>query len=304
MVELRIDPELEQMIFPLTKEEFEQLEENIVNDGEVYEPIIVWNGVIVDGHNRWKIIQKHPKIPFQTKSMEFCCKDEAIDWALAKQLGRRNITDEQRTELIGKKYKIRKKLAGNTVSERTDKGQFQSAQNEHNGKDGNRTAAVMARELGVGRETVKRAEKFANGIGELRKDNPEVATKILNGGSGVSKKDVMQYPDLSDEEKKEFVDNVINPKPKSRKTISAEEMKLRKQIEEDAIKARDKSVSVEFTIEMLIESIQISGKEYVNILKNSLVENSVLLVDENRKLISDEITSIVTQIEKIKELVK
>lgn len=300
MVELRIDPELEQMIFPLTKEEFEQLEENIVNDGEVYEPIIVWNGVIVDGHNRWKIIQKHPEIPFQTKSMEFKSKDEAVDWALAKQLGRRNLTDEQKTELIGKKYAIRKRMAI-----RNEKGQFSpSAQNEHTDKDGNRTAAVMARELGVGRETVKRAEKFANGIGELRKDNPEVATKILNGGSGVSKKDVMQYPDLSDEEKKEFVDNVINPKPKSRKTISAEEMKLRKQIEEDAIKARDKSVSVEFTIEMLIESIQISGKEYVNILKNSLVENSVLLVDENRKLISDEITSIVIQIEKIKELVK
>ena len=45
MIELRVDPELEQMIFPLTKEEFEQLEENIISDGEVYEPIIVWNGV-------------------------------------------------------------------------------------------------------------------------------------------------------------------------------------------------------------------------------------------------------------------
>lgn len=300
MIELRIDQELEQMIFPLTKEEFEQLEENIVNDGEVYEPIIVWNGVIVDGHNRWRIIQKHPEIPFHTKSMEFKSKDEAVDWALAKQLGRRNLTDEQKTELIGKKYAIRKRMAI-----RNEKGQFSpSAQNEHTDKDGNRTAAVMARELGVGRETVKRAEKFANGIGELRKDNPEVATKILNGGSGVSKKDVMQYPDLSDEEKKEFVDNVINPKPKSRKTISAEEMKLRKQIEEDAIKARDKSYYAEFTIEMLVESIQISGKEYVSILKNSLVENSILLVGENRKLVSDEIASIVVQIEQIKELVK
>lgn len=89
-----------------------------------------------------------------------------------------------------------------------------------------------------------------------------------------------------------------------KKTLSEEEIQLRKQIEEDAIKARDKSVCVEFTIDMLIESIQISGKEYVNILKNSLVENSILLVNENRKLIADEITSIVEQIEKIKELVK
>ena len=46
----KVDPEFRDKIPPLTDAEFEQLKENILRDGEVYEPICVWNGVIVDGH--------------------------------------------------------------------------------------------------------------------------------------------------------------------------------------------------------------------------------------------------------------
>ena len=61
-MELRIDPEFESKIPPLSAEEFRQLEENILSDGIVINPIIVWNGVIVDGHNRFHILEKHPHI--------------------------------------------------------------------------------------------------------------------------------------------------------------------------------------------------------------------------------------------------
>ena len=52
---LTIDPEFRDKIPPLTETEYAQLRENILADGEVYEPIVVWNGTIIDGHNRWKI---------------------------------------------------------------------------------------------------------------------------------------------------------------------------------------------------------------------------------------------------------
>ena len=45
-MELRIDPEFEGKIPPLTAEEFQQLENNILADGVVINPIIVWDGVI------------------------------------------------------------------------------------------------------------------------------------------------------------------------------------------------------------------------------------------------------------------
>ena len=84
---LRVEKEFQEKIPPLTEAEFEQLRENILNDGEVYEPIAVWNGIIVDGHNRWKVIQEHPKIPYKIREMDFADKWAAFDWMYQKQLG-------------------------------------------------------------------------------------------------------------------------------------------------------------------------------------------------------------------------
>ena len=61
-MQLRIDPEFESRIPPLTDDEFEQLEENILADGIIISPIIVWGEIIIDGHNRFRIVEKHPHI--------------------------------------------------------------------------------------------------------------------------------------------------------------------------------------------------------------------------------------------------
>ncbi len=71
-MELRTDPEFESKIPPLTDEEFQQLETNILADGVVISPIIVWNGVIVDGHNRYRIVSRHPEIPFTYLRKSLC----------------------------------------------------------------------------------------------------------------------------------------------------------------------------------------------------------------------------------------
>ena len=60
---LKIDPEFQGKIPPLTFEELNQLEANILRDGRIINPIIVWQGLIVDGHNRFIIAKKHPEIP-------------------------------------------------------------------------------------------------------------------------------------------------------------------------------------------------------------------------------------------------
>ena len=61
---LKIDPEFQGKIPPLTFEELNQLESNILRDGRIINPIIVWQGLIVDGHNRFTIAKKHPVNPF------------------------------------------------------------------------------------------------------------------------------------------------------------------------------------------------------------------------------------------------
>ena len=55
MINLKIDPEFQSQIPPLTDDEFKQLEENILKEGKLLSPLIVWNNTLVDGHNRYAI---------------------------------------------------------------------------------------------------------------------------------------------------------------------------------------------------------------------------------------------------------
>ena len=59
---LKIDPEFQSKIPPLTFEELNLLETNILEEGRILSPLIVWNGLIVDGHNRFAILKNHPEI--------------------------------------------------------------------------------------------------------------------------------------------------------------------------------------------------------------------------------------------------
>ena len=111
MINLKIDPEFQSQIPPLTDDEFKQLEENILKEGKLLSPLIVWNNTLVDGHNRYAILQKHPEIYFSTMPLRFENREEAIAWICRNQLGRRNLSPEQKRYLLGKQYEAEKKAA-------------------------------------------------------------------------------------------------------------------------------------------------------------------------------------------------
>ncbi len=103
----------------MTDEEFQQLEENILSEGEVLSPLIVWGNILVDGHNRYKILQQHPEIPYTTRSISCTCetREDVLAWICKHQLGRRNLTPEQKKFLIGKQYHSEKNpLVGETMA--------------------------------------------------------------------------------------------------------------------------------------------------------------------------------------------
>ncbi len=58
--ELFIDPEFEARCPPLTEDEFRQLEKNILEEGLILMPLIIWDNTIIDGHNRYRIDKNIP----------------------------------------------------------------------------------------------------------------------------------------------------------------------------------------------------------------------------------------------------
>lgn len=206
MTELRIDPVFRDKIPPLSPDEFAKLEENILADGEVREPLVVWNGTIIDGHHRWQIIQKNPEIPYTTKEMDFANKWAAIVWMCHNQLGRRNVSDEQRTVLIGEAYKAQKQIhGGERGTSRGDDGRFTASdQSGHLPKEG-KTKAVVAKQFGVGSTTVQRAENFVDGLDAAEAVSPGFKSAVLSGEVKAPKKVIAEIRRMEPERKAEVV---------------------------------------------------------------------------------------------------
>jgi N6-adenosine-specific RNA methylase IME4 len=95
---MKILQELESLIPPLSNEEFKQLERNILEEG-IREPLITWNNILIDGHNRYRIAQEHD-INYETLEKEFENLNDVKIWMVNNQLGRRNLQDFVRGELF------------------------------------------------------------------------------------------------------------------------------------------------------------------------------------------------------------
>jgi len=103
-IPLIVNPLFRDLIPPLSTEEHAQLEQNIQANG-CLDGIIAWKGIIIDGHNRYEICQKHG-LPYDVSEMRFASRDEAKLWILENQLGRRNLTSATRIELALRKVQL------------------------------------------------------------------------------------------------------------------------------------------------------------------------------------------------------
>ena len=285
---LKIDPEFRDKIPPLTEAEFQQLRENIMDAGEVYEPIRVWNGVVVDGHNRLKVIQEQPEIKWSAREMEFSDKWAAFDWMYRNQLGRRNLTDEQRTYMIGKMYEARKKSHG--ASDGFRGNQTVSSQNANlpNGRTP-RTDEIIGKEIGVNHSTVVRAEKFAKGIDALKKVSPEAASKVLSGKTKAKKAEIVAVATANAEEVKRTAEAINRdapiqdageaPKPKKKPNVGrpTEMRELMDTINAAYKPMVDPNFVPTYGIDDLIEEIEANGESYVNSLRNTISIRTALL---------------------------
>ena len=94
---IAVDSEFQSLIPPLSDDEYERLEKSIIAEG-VRDPIITWNGTIIDGHNRYHICEEYGiKCP-QTER-EFESRDAAKIWIIENQFGRRNLSKYDRSVL-------------------------------------------------------------------------------------------------------------------------------------------------------------------------------------------------------------
>ena len=226
---LKVDPEFQGKIPPLTFEELNQLEANILRDGRIINPIIVWEGLIVDGHNRFIIAKRHPEIPFTVHETEFANRYEAIIWICKNQLGRRNLTPEQKKYLIGKQYEAEKLNHGGDQKSNLKKSTGQNGQSI----DKRWTRQRIADENGVNDSFVKRAEQFSKGVDAAEKAVPGTRQKVLTGEVKPTAAEIASVARAPPEERPALVEKICTPK-KPKKSTNKTTSKAKKEKAENA----------------------------------------------------------------------
>ena len=196
MAEIFIDSEFANYIRPLSDEEFEKLKESIKLEG-IRDPLVVWNGFLIDGYHRYKIATEL-EIEFKTIEIDLPDKEAVKEWIIKNQLGRRNLTSQEASYYRGKLYESRKLNHG---GDRKSKGQNVLLKT---------TAEKIAEEYGVTDKTIKRDAEFSKAVDKVaEKVGKEAKNAILTGQINIPKKDVEKIIEIK-EEAPEFIEPVLN----------------------------------------------------------------------------------------------
>ncbi len=181
--------ELKDLIQPLQKEELEGLEANILTNG-CKDSLVIWQTteqkvnpnsetdqelfVLVDGHNRYMICQKH-NLPFNIVLMFFETILEARNYMLDLQMGRRNLSPTQMAYYRGLRYNA-EKLTSKESNFSTEGMEL-------------KTSEKIAQQFKVDEKTIRRDGDFASGLEKLDID---LRKQVLSGEVKVPKKVIQQ----------------------------------------------------------------------------------------------------------------
>ncbi len=269
---------LEDIITPLSKEEFGQLRENLIAEG-CREPLIVWKRntelVLVDGHNRYKICIKH-NIPFKTKPINLKDIEEVKSWMINNQLGRRNLNPDQISYYRGLKYEsLKKKKGGYGYVE--SKGQSEPS-----------TSSSLAEEFKTSESTIKRDAKFARGLNFIGNLNVKLKNDILSGKAKVKKSDVILFTDIDSKNIRSIKneEDLYNKANNIRSELLSDiEHKLKQQKEEKIVKAQKELEAIEPIFSAWNDRVQKAKGRIISAINRAIETRDVSSIEELKKLI-------------------
>ena len=196
---ITIDEEFRAHCPPLTETEREMLRQDIERTG-LLSPLIVWNHegktILVDGHNRYEILQELGRLDeIQTTELVFDTRENALDWIINNQLGRRNLPPDAAALLRGKLYTAeripaKERLFKPGVS--ANPGGVPKTEDCHSGSP-ETIADAIAKKTGVSARTIARDAKFAEAVEKLG-----ITKEVMAGTEKRTRKEIIEaaFPPL------------------------------------------------------------------------------------------------------------
>jgi len=209
MQEILIKKEFQELIHPLSKEEKDTLEKDILDKG-CLDSLKTWGGYLIDGHHRYAICQKH-SVDFKAEALEFEDEEAVKLWMIDNQMGRRNITDAAKISYA----LLRSDIEKDRARKRQACGQggvLLSANLREANDEKGKVSEIIAKEIGIGARTI---EKFKT----IQEKAPEKVVKALCEGASLDGKKLSidkVYRDVQQQERREQLKVMDFPQGKYR----------------------------------------------------------------------------------------
>ena len=176
LYELKIDPEFERLIPDPDAEEQRWLEESIKKEG-CTDPLITWNGTVIDGHNRFKICTRLG-IPFSYSDKDDLPDRDAVKaWIIERQLARRNLTKYQKSKLALAYEPILKEQA---KEKQIQAGREKLPQKSSEAPKDRETRNKVAEIAGVSHDTIAKVKKIEDAADDDLKEQLEEGKISIN----------------------------------------------------------------------------------------------------------------------------
>lgn len=283
MKELKIDPELRDLLPHLSKEKFEGLEKMILEEGYDGTPILIWNGYIVDGHHRYKIFRKH-NIDFNIEEISLpkdSEKSDVMDWMITYQDVRRNMCEAE-------KIYANDKVSARRIEEENERKRLEGTYNSHKSRGNNEdngcvhldaskkterdrstnTREQRAKMSGVSTGTIARYDTV------MSSGDEELQQSMLSGDVKIG----TAYKQVINERKKEKTSNVN----KVISTLSSDNTKTGQQVDEQTQKIcefmkTERKGDYNYDITSDIDSLHYLFNKAINNMSEAIFDNHEMM---------------------------
>lgn len=277
---MKIRKDFKELIPPLSPEEFEQLEKNILEEG-IRDPLVVWNGVLVDGHNRYEIAKKH-HLDYETVERDFYNDDEARAWIIENQFGRRNLSAYDRSVLA---LKLKPSIAERAKEQQTRKSVSQKSA-EQKPID---TREHLASIAGVSHDTIRKVEKIEE------KATPRTKQLLREGKLSINQAYNSVHPKAEDPVKKAKKEHEQFQETKKEHVVDF------KEVQKDKLNT---SIIDSKFVEDFLEMINAVKWFEITYAMYDLSRLAELIEEDEKKIITGQISTCLKLLREIKECIR
>ncbi len=198
---LKINREFQMLSIPMTAEQQTEMESSLMQEG-CREPIITWNGFIIDGHKRYCFCMEEG-IDFSIEERKFSSVEEAVSQICRQRLGQLEKRTAAYRYLVGKLYEAQKEIARETRKKPKE-------QRDESQSDCGWVSFRVAEELQLHRATVEQYGKYAECLDQIAEKSRECFDAILRQDIKPVRHQIEEYASFSERKLRELCRTIPN----------------------------------------------------------------------------------------------